>query len=250
MLSSFRARLLKQTAAAKGFVYRPPDAPSTDNGGAISADLPAGAELLWNEKPEEPVQEPQVEPVKVVTEEEIQAREQQAWQKGFAAASAQAQEQIEKAVSAERIALAAALTEFAQGREAYYQRIEVEIVHLVLSMARKVLHREAQVDPMLLTGMVRVALEKIAHGTAVTLRVPPSQVESWRVSIRSMPRKDLAVEVVADEGLTVPSCVIVTEMGSTEVSLEAHLEEIERGFLDLLAGRPDIGSCRAVPQVR
>jgi hypothetical protein len=27
-------------------------------------------------------------------------------------------------------------------------------------------------------------------------------------------------------------------MGSTEVSLEAHLEEIERGFLDLLAERP------------
>jgi flagellar assembly protein FliH len=240
MRSSFRARLLNQTAATEGFVYRALDTAIPGNG-ANGADLPAGAELLWTEKPDEsekPAPVPQVEPVKAVTEEEIQAREQQAWQKGFAAASAQSQEEVEKAVSAERVALAAALAEFAQGREVYYQRIEGEIVRLVLSIARKVLHRESQVDPMLLTGMVRVALERIAQGTVVTLKVPPSQAESWRTAVRSMPRKDLTIEVVADESLNVPSCVILTEMGSTEVSLEAHLEEIERGFLDLLAERP------------
>jgi len=240
MRSSSKARLLKQTAAAKGFVYRVPDT-ATPGNGVNGMDLPAGAELLWTEKPdqsEESAPEPQVEPVKAVTEEELKAREQQAWQQGFAAASAHLKEEIEKAVSAERLALAAALTEFAQGREVYYQRIEGEIVRLVLSIARKVLHRESQVDPMLLTGMVRVALERIAQGTAVTLKVPPSQAESWRAAVRAMPRKDLAVEVVADDSLNVPSCVILTEMGGTEVSVEAHLEEIERGFLDLLSERP------------
>jgi flagellar assembly protein FliH len=240
MPSSFRARLLRQTAAAKGFVFRAPDI-TTPGNGASGIDLPAGAELLWTETPENLAPEPLVEPIKAVTEEEIQTREQQAWKKGFAAASAEAREQIERAISLERAALAAALAEFAQGRESYYQRIEGEIVRLVLSIARKVLYRESQVDPMLLTAMVRVALEKIAQGTMVTLRVPPGQAESWRAAVRSMPRKDLTVEIVGDESLKLPSCLIVTEMGSTEVSLETHLGEIERGFLDLLAERP-IGS--------
>jgi flagellar assembly protein FliH len=244
MPSSFKARLLKQTSAAKGFVYRAPDN-STSGNGASGIDLPAGTELLWSEQS---APEPEIEAQKTVTEDEIQAREQQAWQKGFAAAAAKAQEQIEQALSAERTALAAALAEFAQGREAYYQRIEGEIVRLVLSIARKVLYREAQVDPMLLTGVVRVALERMAQGTTITLRVPPSQAESWKAAVRSMPRKDLAVAIVADESLKIPTCLIVTEMGSTEVSLEAHLEEIERGFLDLLAGRPDIGNFGAIPQ--
>jgi flagellar assembly protein FliH len=242
MPSSFKARLLRRTAAAQGFVYRASEVQPSSNG---SGDLPPGAELLWGE---DPPPEPQAPSRTGPTEEEAQAREQQAWQRGFAAASAQAQEKIDKAVAAERAALAAALAEFAQRRDVYYQRIEGEIVSLVLSIARKVLHRESQMDPMLLTGIVRVALERIAHATKITLRVPPSQAESWQAALRSMPRKDLDVAVLPDDALKVPSCLIVTEMGTTEVSVEGQLEEIERGFLDLLADRPDSASLCAIPQ--
>jgi hypothetical protein len=53
-------------------------------------------------------------------------------------------------------------------------------VQLALSIARKVLHREAQVDPLLLMGIVRVALERIEGATGVTLAVHPEQVPEWR----------------------------------------------------------------------
>jgi flagellar assembly protein FliH len=33
--------------------------------------------------------------------------------------------------------------------------------------------------------------------------------------------------------------VLETELGETEIGLEAQLKEIERGFFDLLAQRPD-----------
>jgi flagellar assembly protein FliH len=234
MPSLFRAKLLGQTAEAKGFVYQVPEMLQPSNGTAPD-HLPAGTELLWN-KNSPP--EAQPEPEYVLTEADVKAREQQAWQNGFQAASMQARENLEKALAVERAGLVTALSEFAQARGVYYERIEGEVVRLVLSIARKVLHRESQVDPMLLTGIVRVALEGIAGGTTVQLRVPASQAESWRAEVRSLSRRDLAIEVIADESLSVPSCSIATEMGSTEVSLEAQLGEIERGFLDLLAERP------------
>lgn len=198
--------------------------------------LPSGVQPLWTIDPDPSNEAGNA--ARGPTEEEIQAREQQAWQKGFEAALAQGRENIEKALAADRAEVVGALKEFAQGRDSYYRRLEGEVVQLVLSITRKVLHREAQVDPMLLTGVVRVALEKIANGTKVKVRVPPVQADSWRAAIRKFAARDLAIEVVADDSLSGPRCVIVTEMGATDVSLDAQLAEIERGFLDLLKDRP------------
>ncbi|MGH9407615.1 MAG: FliH/SctL family protein [Terriglobia bacterium] len=208
---------------------------------ALSLPLPPGTELIWGG---ESAMGATSEQEKKRAEEELRALEQQAWQRGFEEAAAQARQNFEKALAAERAGLAAALREFAQGRETYYQQMEGEIIRLVLSISRKVLHREAQVDPMLLTGVVRVALERLAGGTAVKLRVPPIQADAWRATLRSIGSGELALEVVADDSLSGPRCLVVTEMGTTDVSLSAQLAEIENGFLDLLKQRPAAGDGR------
>lgn len=240
----FKARLLSKPGGravdVREFRYQGVETPAVAQAAAAGADggpLPTGTQPLWPIDVEPPSD---AEPKAAAgpTEEDIQAREQRAWQKGFEEALAQGKENLEKALAADRAEVVGALQEFAQGREAYYQRLEAEVVQLVLSITRKVLHREAQVDPMLLTGVVRVALEKIANGTVVKVRVPPVQADSWRAAIRKMPARDLMIEVVADDTLSGPRCVIVTEMGTTDVSLNSQLAEIERGFLDLLKDRP------------
>lgn len=203
--------------------------------------LSSGAQPLWTLDPD-PSDEAAAGAANGPSEEEIRAREQQAWQNGFDAALAQSRDNVDQAVAADRAEVVGALQEFAQGRESYYHRLEGEVVQLVLSITRKVLHREAQVDPMLLRGVVRVALEKIANGTKVKVRVPAVQADSWRAAIRKFAARDLAVEVVADDSLSGPRCVIVTELGATDVSLDAQLAEIERGFLDLLKDRPGLSS--------
>ncbi len=232
-----KAKLLGEPGEHSGemqeFVYRGTGGVQVDSA-ATPAVLPAGTELLWAEAPPEPEKDSEDR----ISPEEMQAREQAARQRGFEEGVAQARASFEKALVAERSGLAAALGEFAKGRQAYYQKIEEEVVRLVLSIARKVLHRESQLDPMLLSGVVRVALEKMSAGTVVKLRVPPSQVDAWRAAIRSMPVQTLRVETSADESLTGPRCLIITEMGTTDASLEAQLGEIERGFFDLLSQRP------------
>ena len=49
-------------------------------------------------------------------------------------------------------------------RQNYYRRIEGEVVELALAIARKILHREVQIDPHALAGIVRVTLEKLDTG--------------------------------------------------------------------------------------
>ncbi len=109
------------------------------------------------------------------------------------------------------------------------QDVEAEVVRLALAIAARVLHREAKMDPLLLAGVVRVALEKVAEDSATILRVPVDEVEMWR---------GVASSVVGDERMKAGECVLETSVGRVELGVSAQLEEIEKGFFDLLQQRP------------
>jgi len=116
--------------------------------------------------------------------------------------------------------------------------VESEIVQLALSIARKILHREVQMDPLLLTGIVRVALESLNDGTQVRLRANPQEIPFWRDYFSRSTDIVPAPELMGDASLASGSCALETELGSTHISLETQLKEIEQGFLDLLEQRP------------
>lgn len=169
---------------------------------------------------------------------EIAKREQEAWQKGFTEGQSRARAEAEKGAAELRESVAHALEEFVRAREDYFARVEGEVVHLSLSVARKILNREAVIDPMLLTGLVHVALEKMGEETKMRLRAHPSQIASWREHFQQASGGKTAPELIGDDSLDRTQCVLETELGSTEISLEGHLKEIEQGFFDLLAQRP------------
>jgi flagellar assembly protein FliH len=159
-------------------------------------------------------------------------REAQAREIGRHEGEAKAKVQFEEAMRKERGQLLATIEQFRLEREKYFEQVEGEVVQLALGIARKVLHREAQVDPGLLAGLVRFTLEKLRDGTVVRLRVHPSQNGYWE-------RECLTnCEVVSDEKVEPSACVVETEVGRTRVELEAQLKEIEQGLFDLMARAP------------
>ena len=82
--------------------------------------------------------------------------------------------------------------EFRSARERYFAEVEQEVVKLALAIAARVLHREAQIDPLLLTGVVRVALEKMADRSGVVLRVAAVDVEAWERVFRATEASETA----------------------------------------------------------
>lgn len=172
------------------------------------------------------------------TEEEILAREQQAWERGVREGEARARAAGEAAVGQQRDAVGAAIREFVQDRAAYFHNVEGEVVALCLAIVRKILRREAQVDPLLLAGLVRVALEKMAVRQNVRLRVHPAQVADWREYFAQQKDLGQAPELQGDAALEPNQCELETELGVTDLNLETQLKEIEQGLFDLLAQRP------------
>jgi len=171
--------------------------------------------------------------------EELELKLAAAHAEGIREGLQQAQQSLEKELINERMKIAEALRIFGQKTNEYYARAEVEMVHLSLAIAAKILHRESQVDRMLVAALVRVAMEKLQRGTGATVRVPPEDVADWNRYFEGGNGADIRVEVTADPAVEAHNCILETELGTTELGLDAQLKEIEQGFFDLLAQRPD-----------
>src|SRR5258708_14807 len=150
----------------------------------------------------------------------------------------EASKNFEEQLVRERVMLTTAMGEFIGERPAYYQKVEAEVVQLALTIARRILHREAQVDPLLLAGIARVALEKIEGATRVTLLVHPQAAAGWRQYLALTMKPGDIPEIVEDPALPPDRCKLQTSMGVAELGIEVQLKEIEQGLTDLLAARP------------
>jgi flagellar assembly protein FliH len=169
-------------------------------------------------------------------EEQISLDMKVAWNEARAEARLEWEQELEERIVEERRVVLKACEEFVRERARYFAGVEAEVVKLALAIAARVLHREATLDPLLLTGVVRVALEKVAEDSTTVLRVPVGAIEMWREVFVASPESSL--QVVGDERLSAGECVLDTNVGRVELGVSAQLEEIERGFFDLMQQRP------------
>ena len=87
---------------------------------------------------------------------------------------------MKQGLEAEAAKIRQTLELFKVEKKDYFSRVEAEVVHLALAIAAKILHREAQVDPLLVAALVRVAVDKLHAGSSVSVRVSPATAEKWR----------------------------------------------------------------------
>ena len=121
----------------------------------------------------------------------------------------------------------------------YFEAMEHEVVKLSLAVAARVLRREAQMDPLLLTGAVRVALGQLSASTQVQLKVPAEELELWSETIAHVPNLAVKPVVIEGDGMGPGDCVMETELGSVDLGVRAQLGEIERGFFDCARRKPE-----------
>jgi flagellar assembly protein FliH len=157
-------------------------------------------------------------------------------EEGRQAGREEATHQLRTGIEGERERLAsqtaALLASFAGARDGYIHRLEQEAARLALAVAARVLRREAQADPLLLTGSVRVALGQLSASTAVRLRVPQDDLGLWTEALAHMPNLPIRPEVIGDKHLDPGDCRMETELGSVDLGLAGQLESLERRFFD------------------
>jgi flagellar assembly protein FliH len=167
------------------------------------------------------------------------ARDAQLRAQGRQEGLAEGRKTFEEQLAREHASLTSALAQFTRDRATYFQKVEAEVIQLALAIARKILHRESQLDPLLLAGIARVALEKIDGATGVVLRIHPQNAAEWRRCLSTQLDPADLPQIVEDPAQPIDRCTLETSMGTAVIGLEVQLKEIEQGLMDLLAARPE-----------
>ena len=79
-----------------------------------------------------------------------------AHEQGRREAMAAAEHDMAQRLLQERASVGRFVQQFEQEKQRYFSEVEGEVVKLSLAIAERVLHREAEMDPMLLAGAARV----------------------------------------------------------------------------------------------
>jgi flagellar assembly protein FliH len=206
-----------------------PDASAGLSGNEVEESARAQAEL------EEKLKEMQAQHVESERsfQSTLKAVRTEAYEEGRKSQHAEQSERLAKAADHFKDAVGRFWTE----RDRYLTRVEQEVVRLALAIAARILHREAQMDPLLLTGAVRVALGQLVNTTEVHLRVPADEQEMWADMLRLMPNLPVRPQLTPDDTMKAGECTLETHLGSVDLGVKAQLAEIERGFFDLLEYR-------------
>ncbi|CDI03404.1 putative Yop proteins translocation protein L [Candidatus Competibacter denitrificans Run_A_D11] len=113
----------------------------------------------------------------------------------------------------------------------FYAGIEQRTGQIVMQMLRKIL---GQFDNETLTyQIVRNALTAVRAQKQVTLRVAPEQVEALKARtdtlLHGFPSIHF-VDVVGDRRLNAGDCILETEIGVVDASIEVQLKALERSL--------------------
>lgn len=145
---------------------------------------------------------------------------------------------LRAAEEAHRARQAALAEQLAAERIGYLRAVEGEVVRLALAIARRVLRREATLDPLLLTGAVRTALGQLAAATDVRLCVPAPDADLWRETVAHIPDLAARPTVVPDANLLTGECRLETQQGTADLGLAAQLDTIEQGLSKSASSSP------------
>jgi flagellar assembly protein FliH len=176
---------------------------------------------------------------------ELSGREDASRKQGWEAGRAEGLREGKSAASAKAVAAAKqeyqdalgravqSVKEILESRAAMRKQMEEDLVHLAIAVARRILHRELQVDPEALTGIVKAVVERVEAREVHRLLVAPFDLPfiQKRLAELGLPSR---VELSADSSLVRGSVVLETARGRIDASVETQLSEIERGFADLV----------------
>ena len=161
--------------------------------------------------------------------------EKEAYEKGFSEGERAGRETGEKMVEAVLKQYTQTLEELKGLRRNLLSGSEREVVRLSLEVAKKVVKREVSVDEELILALVKVALNRLADQSVMTVRVNPKDGQSILHFRESPGHRDSwhdGIKLVEDPLITRGGCLIETDSGVIDARVEEQFREIEKGFFE------------------
>lgn len=164
---------------------------------------------------------------------DIETREREAYEKGFAAGEKAGFELGAEKAKVYFSGMEGVLNHLTEFRESIYVPCEKEMVALCLTIAKKVIHREVEVNKDVVLGSVRAALKAVVAGSEVVIRVNAKDLEvinQYKSELMKFSEGVKGVVVEGDDTIARGGCVVDTNYGEIDVTMNAILGDIEESL--------------------
>jgi flagellar assembly protein FliH len=160
----------------------------------------------------------------------LAALEREAFAKGYEQGERAGAEAGTKRAEAMLRRLAETIEELADVRRSMVRQTERQMVQLALAIARRIVRREVALDSELTVAMARVALERLGDSTSVTIRLNPDDYEVTAGRREAM-LPGSHVSVVPDSAVSRGGCLVQSDFGYVDASVDAQFQELARALL-------------------
>lgn len=120
----------------------------------------------------------------------------------------------------------------------YFARVENEMVELVMQAVRKVVDGFDSRETVMI--VVRNALAVVRNQKHMTLRLHPEEVEVVRTRVNELLAAYPGIgylDIMADARLVRGACILESEIGMVEASLDGQIEALRKAFQRTLGSR-------------
>jgi flagellar assembly protein FliH len=138
--------------------------------------------------------------------------------------------EIARVINPWRDELMKSLDELTSIRSVMTQQIESELVRLALEIAKKVIHVEVR-NPQIALELTRAALSRVPNRTPATIHLNPEDFGYVQEQQHQLPSSH-ALSFIEDQAIERGGCVVQTEMGEIDASIEQQFAEIEAALLE------------------
>lgn len=123
------------------------------------------------------------------------------------------------------------LKQLEAARGIQYRKAEKEMVDLVVLIAAEIVRREVAQDPAIVVEVLRKAVSELETKQSIVVRLSPKDMELLGVMRESLQQEMEVVEKMefkADPAITPGGCILETNIGSLDATVENRLINIHR----------------------
>jgi flagellar assembly protein FliH len=121
------------------------------------------------------------------------------------------------------LAFQEAIEELARTRDEIVEQTAGQIAELAIAIARRVLAHELSIEPRLVLGLVNEGLEALGDWDRVRIRLGSCFADVEHELVQRLSRTGQRCEVVIDPALSSHGCVVETDLGRVDESVEVRL---------------------------
>ncbi len=200
----------------------------------IVADAQAKAEKIINQSKEE------AEKIKSNAEAEanevIKTNKEKAYKQGIELGKEEGLKQIVEKFNSLTNTLHDSVEEFDQEINERMAVIREDIVKLSIAISRKIIGQELQLDSELIKNIIQDTIRLLDGEEEISIRVSPGDIEllgDYKEQLIALNNGLEKIKIISDESIKEGGCIIETDFGGFDASIDSQLKEIESRLLEV-----------------